>query len=160
MQSVNGSLVNQRTVTVLGPRGNSLETPVSAKDSGITCFNSQGFGHYAGKCKEKPKRSWVKDTSIYKEKMRCANKLNKVFHFRGFEQADWLVGGRSHLRNQVLLIRHWNRVDQNATECVDERAALANLIANLTLDNEENKTFLKQLKKANASLTQNEGVAN
>ncbi|GJU13088.1 hypothetical protein Tco_1135484 [Tanacetum coccineum] len=45
-------------------------------------------------------------------------------------------------------------VDQNATECVDERAALANLIANLTLDTEENKTVLKQLKKANASLTQ------
>ncbi|GJU93569.1 retrovirus-related pol polyprotein from transposon TNT 1-94 [Tanacetum coccineum] len=31
--------------------------------------------------------------------------------------------------------------------CVDERAALANLIANLTLDTEENKTVLKQLKK-------------
>ncbi|GKF79053.1 hypothetical protein Tco_0234621, partial [Tanacetum coccineum] len=48
-----------------------------------------------------------------------------------------------------------NQVDQNATECVDERAALANLIANLTLDTEENKTvILKQLKKANVSLTQ------
>ncbi|GJZ94150.1 reverse transcriptase domain-containing protein [Tanacetum coccineum] len=47
-----------------------------------------------------------------------------------------------------------NQVDQNAAECVDERAALANLIANLTLDMEENKTVLKQLKKANASLTQ------
>ncbi|GJY71688.1 hypothetical protein Tco_0475391 [Tanacetum coccineum] len=42
------------------------------------------------------------------------------------------------------------KVDQNAAECVDERAALANL----TLDTEENKTVLKQLKKANASLTQ------
>ncbi|GJX18890.1 hypothetical protein Tco_0221567 [Tanacetum coccineum] len=31
-----------------------------------------------------------------------------------------------------------NQVDQNAAECVDERAALANLIANLTLDTEEN----------------------
>ncbi|GKA63799.1 probable 6-phosphogluconolactonase 4, chloroplastic, partial [Tanacetum coccineum] len=40
-----------------------------------------------------------------------------------------------------------NQVDQNAAECVDERAALANLIANLTLDTEENKTILKQLKK-------------
>ncbi|GJT03378.1 hypothetical protein Tco_0824547 [Tanacetum coccineum] len=39
-------------------------------------------------------------------------------------------------------------------ECADERAALANLIANLTLDTEENKMILKQLKKANASLTQ------
>ncbi|GKC25154.1 hypothetical protein Tco_1027304 [Tanacetum coccineum] len=47
-----------------------------------------------------------------------------------------------------------NQVDQNAAECVDERAALANLIANLTLDMEENKTVQKQLKKANASLTQ------
>ncbi|GKB01164.1 retrovirus-related pol polyprotein from transposon TNT 1-94 [Tanacetum coccineum] len=36
----------------------------------------------------------------------------------------------------------------------NERAALANLIANLTLDTKENKTILKQLKKANASLTQ------
>ncbi|GKG34846.1 hypothetical protein Tco_0437542, partial [Tanacetum coccineum] len=48
-----------------------------------------------------------------------------------------------------------NQVDQNAAECAaDERAALANLIANLTLDTEENKIILKQLKKANASLTQ------
>ncbi|GJT59050.1 gag-pol polyprotein [Tanacetum coccineum] len=43
--------------------------------------------------------------------------------------------------------------DQNAKECDDERAALANLIANLTLDTEENKKILKQLKKANTSLT-------
>ncbi|GJV74138.1 hypothetical protein Tco_1494133 [Tanacetum coccineum] len=41
------------------------------------------------------------------------------------------------------------QTDQNAK---DERAALANLIANLTLDTEENKKILKQLKKANASL--------
>ncbi|GJU87516.1 hypothetical protein Tco_1295062 [Tanacetum coccineum] len=38
--------------------------------------------------------------------------------------------------------------------CMSVCAALANLIANLTLDTEENKTILKQLKKANASLTQ------
>ncbi|GJV48924.1 integrase, catalytic region, zinc finger, CCHC-type containing protein [Tanacetum coccineum] len=44
--------------------------------------------------------------------------------------------------------------ENNTTECADERATLANLIANLTLDTEENKTILKQLKKANASLTQ------
>ncbi|GJS61615.1 retrovirus-related pol polyprotein from transposon TNT 1-94 [Tanacetum coccineum] len=46
------------------------------------------------------------------------------------------------------------QIDQNAKECDDERVALANLIANLTLDTEENKNILKQLKKANASLTQ------
>nr|GEV31523.1 UBN2 domain-containing protein [Tanacetum cinerariifolium] len=46
-----------------------------------------------------------------------------------------------------------DKTDQNTKECDDERVALANLIANLTLDTEENKKILKQLKKANASLT-------
>ncbi|GKA06872.1 retrovirus-related pol polyprotein from transposon TNT 1-94 [Tanacetum coccineum] len=45
------------------------------------------------------------------------------------------------------------QTDQNAEECDDERDVLANLIANLTLDTEENKKILKQLKKANALLT-------
>ncbi|GJS32263.1 hypothetical protein Tco_0530645 [Tanacetum coccineum] len=44
--------------------------------------------------------------------------------------------------------------DQNAVECEDERVALANLIANLKLDIDENKKIQNQLKKANASLTQ------
>ncbi|GJX55858.1 hypothetical protein Tco_0285755 [Tanacetum coccineum] len=43
---------------------------------------------------------------------------------------------------------------KNAKECDDECAALANLIANLTLYTKENKNILKQVKKANASLTQ------
>ncbi|GKG02939.1 hypothetical protein Tco_0310575 [Tanacetum coccineum] len=44
--------------------------------------------------------------------------------------------------------------EKHAAECANERAAIANLIANLTLNTEENKTILKQLKKANALLTQ------
>ncbi|GKG40667.1 hypothetical protein Tco_0467444, partial [Tanacetum coccineum] len=40
--------------------------------------------------------------------------------------------------------------DQNDVECDDERVA----IANLKLDIDENKKIQKQLKKANASLTQ------
>ncbi|GJU27231.1 hypothetical protein Tco_1165852 [Tanacetum coccineum] len=43
--------------------------------------------------------------------------------------------------------------DQNALECDNERIALANLIANLNLDVDENKKIQKQLKKSNASLT-------
>ncbi|GJR65312.1 hypothetical protein Tco_0011377 [Tanacetum coccineum] len=46
------------------------------------------------------------------------------------------------------------QTNQNAKECDYERVALANLIANLTLDTKENKNSLKQLKKANTSLTQ------
>ncbi|GJZ73713.1 hypothetical protein Tco_0637859 [Tanacetum coccineum] len=55
---------------------------------------------------------------------------------------------------QFILVAIGTSVDQMRSECVDEHAALANLIANLTLDTEENKTVLKQLKKANTSLTQ------
>ncbi|GJX57086.1 hypothetical protein Tco_0286983 [Tanacetum coccineum] len=42
--------------------------------------------------------------------------------------------------------------DQNDVESDDERVALANLIANLKLDVDENKKILKQLKKANTTL--------
>nr|GEW61746.1 ribonuclease H-like domain-containing protein [Tanacetum cinerariifolium] len=44
--------------------------------------------------------------------------------------------------------------DQNDVESDDERVALANLIANLKLDVDENKKIQKQLKKANSTLAQ------
>ncbi|GJU14674.1 putative reverse transcriptase domain-containing protein [Tanacetum coccineum] len=43
--------------------------------------------------------------------------------------------------------------DQNADDHEDERVVLANLIANLKLDIDENKNIQKQLRKVNASLT-------
>nr|GEV13904.1 hypothetical protein [Tanacetum cinerariifolium] len=44
------------------------------------------------------------------------------------------------------------QTDKNAEECNDKRVMLANLIANLKLDIDENKKIQKQLKKANTSL--------
>nr|GFB35087.1 hypothetical protein [Tanacetum cinerariifolium] len=44
--------------------------------------------------------------------------------------------------------------DQNDVESDDERVALANLIANLKLDVDENKKIQMQLKKANTTLAQ------
>nr|GEW05036.1 hypothetical protein [Tanacetum cinerariifolium] len=44
--------------------------------------------------------------------------------------------------------------EQNNVESDDERVALANLIANLKLDVDENKKIQKQLKKANTTLAQ------
>nr|GFB52567.1 hypothetical protein [Tanacetum cinerariifolium] len=44
--------------------------------------------------------------------------------------------------------------DQNDVEIDDERAALANLIANLKLDVDENKKIQNQLKKSNTTLAQ------
>nr|GEV03472.1 putative RNA-directed DNA polymerase [Tanacetum cinerariifolium] len=45
------------------------------------------------------------------------------------------------------------KADQNAKEYEDERVLLANLIANLKLDTDENKKIQKLLKKANVALT-------
>nr|GEX24279.1 hypothetical protein [Tanacetum cinerariifolium] len=75
------------------------------------------------------------------------------------EQADWLEDTDEEIDEQKLKAHYSymekiQETDQNDKECNDERAALANLIANLTLDSEENKKILKQLNKANASLTQ------
>ncbi|GJU02760.1 hypothetical protein Tco_1113098 [Tanacetum coccineum] len=46
------------------------------------------------------------------------------------------------------------QIDQNAEECDNELVALDNIIANLKLNIHENKMIQKQLKKANASLSQ------
>ncbi|GJR90674.1 retrovirus-related pol polyprotein from transposon TNT 1-94 [Tanacetum coccineum] len=54
----------------------------------------------------------------------------------------------------VVVVKQAEKDDQNDVECDDERVALANLIANLKLDVDENKKIQKQLKKANATLTQ------
>nr|GEV97452.1 hypothetical protein [Tanacetum cinerariifolium] len=54
-------------------------------------------------------------------------------------------------KNIIDKITHVVPTDQNAE---DEHVTLSNFIANLKLDIDENKTVQKQLKKANASLTQ------
>nr|GEY51520.1 hypothetical protein [Tanacetum cinerariifolium] len=46
------------------------------------------------------------------------------------------------------------KTDQNDEACDDERVALANLIANLKLNIDENKKIEKQLKKVNTSMMQ------
>ncbi|GKA35324.1 hypothetical protein Tco_0721815 [Tanacetum coccineum] len=57
-------------------------------------------------------------------------------------------------------IQHFDQSESISNTCAveteydDERVALANLIANLKLDVNENKKIQKQLKKANATLTQ------
>ncbi|GKC03285.1 retrovirus-related pol polyprotein from transposon TNT 1-94, partial [Tanacetum coccineum] len=58
---------------------------------------------------------------------------------------------RSHYEG---LVKEKTKDDQNDVECDDERVTLANLTANLKLDVDENKKIQKQLKKANATLTQ------
>ncbi|GJZ12737.1 hypothetical protein Tco_0547967 [Tanacetum coccineum] len=121
---------------LLGARTN-LCGPVVQPDCD-TCFNNKEFGHYAKECK-RPKR--VKDFTYHKEKMLLCKQAEK--DYQEVPNADSLT--------DVGAIEH---DDQNDVECDNERAALANLIANLKLDVDDNKKIQKQLKKANATLTQ------
>ncbi|GKD04438.1 hypothetical protein Tco_1179412 [Tanacetum coccineum] len=74
------------------------------------------------------------------------------------EQSDWLADTDEEIDEQELeahysFMAKIQETDQNVVECDDEHVALANLIANLKLDVDENKKVQKQLKKANTSLT-------
>ncbi|GJR69261.1 hypothetical protein Tco_0015326 [Tanacetum coccineum] len=93
--------------------------------------------------------------------------LIKVFNYNA-EKSDWLVDTDEEIDEQELeahysymaKIQEVYSDDQNDVECDDECVALANLIANLKLDVDENKKIQKQLKKANATLTQERSLLN
>ncbi|GJY03248.1 retrovirus-related pol polyprotein from transposon TNT 1-94 [Tanacetum coccineum] len=163
-----GQFGNQRAVNVVGAR-ETVGGPV-VQQSGIQCFNCKEFGHYAKECR-KPKR--VKDSTYHKEKMLLCKQAEKGVQLQA-EQSDWLADTDEEIDEQELEAHYsymakiqevpnadsgtdsepLEQDDQNDVECDDERVALANLIANLKLDVDENKKIQKQLKKTNATLTQ------
>ncbi|GJS56181.1 hypothetical protein Tco_0629543 [Tanacetum coccineum] len=145
--------VNQRTNDNCGAKGNR-QAVSRQQELGYSALTVKDIGTMQRNTEAKT----GKDYANHQEKNLIAKtKLNKVYMAKDSEVSP----EESHFL--FYLVRPLNMdkkhdeskvFDQNAAECVDERAALANLIANLTLDTEENKTILKQLKKANASLTQ------
>ncbi|GJZ08439.1 hypothetical protein Tco_0542722 [Tanacetum coccineum] len=83
---------------------------------------------------------------------------NEIQHFEQFESISNICAVETVDSNVIPdlpdMCDNDIQNDKNDVECDDERVALANLIANLKLDVDENKKIQKQLKKANASLTQ------
>nr|GEW47466.1 hypothetical protein [Tanacetum cinerariifolium] len=125
---------NQRTVNVAAA-GENVGSQV-VQQYGIQCFNCKEYGHFAKECK-KPKR--VKDIAYHKEKMLLCKQA---------EQGEVPTADSGTDSEPV------KQNEQNDVDSDDERVALANLIANLKLDGEENKKTQKQLKKANTTLAQ------
>ncbi|GJV88018.1 retrovirus-related pol polyprotein from transposon TNT 1-94 [Tanacetum coccineum] len=142
-----GQFGNQRTITVARTR-ETVGSPV-VQQTGIQCFNCKGFCHYAKECRKLKQVQNNDENNVFGNERRHSEQPESINDTYVLEKDDSNVTPDSS-----NICNNDNQVDQNAAECVDERVALANLIANLTLDTEENKTILKQLKKANASLTQ------
>nr|GEY10997.1 hypothetical protein [Tanacetum cinerariifolium] len=163
-----GQFGNQRMMNVDGARKN-VGSPV-VQQSGIQCFNFKEFGHFAKECR-KPKR--VKDFAYHKEKMLLCKKAEKGVPLQA-EQYDWLVETDEEIDEQELeadysymaKVQEVPTVDsgtnsepleqnnQNDVESDDERVALANLIANLKINVDENKKIQNKLKITNTTLAQ------
>ncbi|GJV92035.1 hypothetical protein Tco_1539848 [Tanacetum coccineum] len=168
---------NQRTVTVAGAR-ETIGSQV-VQQIGIQCFNYKEFGHFAKEFR-KPKR--VKDYTYHKEKMLLCKQAEKGVPLQAEQydwladtdeeideqelKAHITTTWQRSRSNTCVVETNDNDVipdspdmcdndiqnDQNDVVCDDERVTLANLIANLKLDVDENKKIQKQLKKESTTL--------
>nr|GEU35392.1 retrovirus-related Pol polyprotein from transposon TNT 1-94 [Tanacetum cinerariifolium] len=124
-----GQFGNQRTVNVAGARENECRNPKRTKNS-----------------------------VYHKEKMLLCKQAEQGVLLQA-EQYDWLSDTDEEIDEQELEA-HYSYMakihenDQNDVESDDEHVVLANLIANLKLDVDENKKIQKQLKKSNTTLAQ------
>nr|GEW91734.1 hypothetical protein [Tanacetum cinerariifolium] len=132
-----GQFGNQRTVNVAGAREN-VGSPV-VQHPGIQCFNCKEFIHFAKECR-KPKR--VKDFAYHKEKMLSYKQAEQVEQVQNSAEYNVFANDLQHSEQS------------ESVKSDDERVALANLIANIKLNVDENKKIQKQLKKANTTLAQ------
>nr|GEZ12297.1 hypothetical protein [Tanacetum cinerariifolium] len=144
---------NQRIVNIAGTREKVGSQVV--QQYGIECFNCKEYGHFAKEYRN-PKR--VKDSTYHKEKMLMYKQADQGVPLQA-EQYDWLADTDEEVNKQEPKA-HYSYMakiqenEQNDVERDDERVALANLIANLKLDVDENIKTQKQLKKVNTTLAQ------
>nr|GEX07356.1 hypothetical protein [Tanacetum cinerariifolium] len=136
----NLALIAKYFKKIYKPTKNNLKTSLNSKNKNVDTTL------------RKPKK--VKDSTYQKEKMLLCKQAEKGIPLQA-EHVDWLEDTDDKIDKQELEA-HYSFMekikevtDQNAE---DEHVALANLIANLKVDVDENKKIQKQLKKANTSL--------
>ncbi|GKC49955.1 retrovirus-related pol polyprotein from transposon TNT 1-94, partial [Tanacetum coccineum] len=132
-----GQFRNQRAVNVVGAR--ETVGGLVVQQSGIQCFNCKEFGHYAKECR-KPKRLADTDERLYEQELKLF-----TVTWQRFQEVE--TGDSNVIPDSPDMCDNDIQDDQNDVECDDERVALANLIANLKLDVDENKKIQKKLKK-------------
>ncbi|GKA79373.1 retrovirus-related pol polyprotein from transposon TNT 1-94, partial [Tanacetum coccineum] len=134
-----------RAVNVVGAR-ETVGGPVVQR-FGIQCFNCKEFGHYAKECR-KPKQ--VNDSTYHKEKMLLCKQAEKVVQLQA-EQSDWLADTDEEIDEQELEAHYSYMAKIQEVPNADSGTDAEPLEQ---LDVDENKKIQKQLKKENATLTQ------
>nr|GEX35948.1 retrovirus-related Pol polyprotein from transposon TNT 1-94 [Tanacetum cinerariifolium] len=119
------------------PREN-VGSPI-VQQSGIQCFNCKEFGHFAKECR-KPKRLADTDEEIGEQDLEA--------HYSYMEKIQKVPTADTGTDSKPL-----EKNDQNDVESDDERVALANLIANLKQDVDENKKIQKSCQTENKGIT-------
>ncbi|GJU43717.1 retrovirus-related pol polyprotein from transposon TNT 1-94 [Tanacetum coccineum] len=175
-----GQFGNQRTMTVAGARETVGSQVVQRLQSGIQCFNCKEFEqsdwladtdeeideqeleahyNYMEKIQEVPNAYSGTDSellehvqydtgyNVFSNEIQHSEQSESISNTCVVETSDSNV-----IHDSPNMCDNDIQNDQNDVECDDERVALANLIANLKLDVDENKKIQKQLKKANTTL--------
>nr|GEX00683.1 hypothetical protein [Tanacetum cinerariifolium] len=139
-----GQFRNQRTVNVAGAR-EKVGSPV-VQQSGIQCFNCKEFRHFA---KE------YTDEEVDEQELEAHYSYMDKIHSQWNSNTCLVETDDSNaIPDSSDMCEDDIQNEQNDVKSDDERVALANLIANLKLDVDENKKIQKQLKKANTTLAQ------
>nr|GEV96430.1 hypothetical protein [Tanacetum cinerariifolium] len=134
--------------------------------SGIQCFNYKEYGHFAKECR-KPKKLADTDEEVDEQELEAQYRYKTMLDIMCLPTIYNILSNES-ISNTCLVETDDSNVtpdspnmceddihnEQNNVDSDDERVALANLIANLKLDVDENKKTQKQLKKANTTLSQ------
>ncbi|GKE99805.1 hypothetical protein Tco_0023156, partial [Tanacetum coccineum] len=149
-----GQFGNQRTMTVAGAR----ETRKRVKDSTyhkekmLLCKQAD-----KGVPLQAEQSDWLADTDEEIDEQELEAHYSYMAKIQ--EQSESIsntcvveTGDSNVIHDSPNMCDNDIHNDQNDVECDDERVALANLIANLKLDVDENKKIQKQLKKANTTL--------
>nr|GEV45579.1 actin-binding, cofilin/tropomyosin type [Tanacetum cinerariifolium] len=148
-----GQFRNQRRVTVAGAKETECRKPKMVKDYTYhkekMLLSKQAEEDLGTDAEPLEKVQYDDEYNVFSNEKQHSEQPDFINNTCAVEKVD-----RNVILDSPDICDNDDQADQNDEEYDDERVALANVIANLTLDTKENKKILKQLKKANASLSQ------
>ncbi|GJV20278.1 retrovirus-related pol polyprotein from transposon TNT 1-94 [Tanacetum coccineum] len=158
-----GLFWKSRTVNVVGDRENCRCRAIDSANTDEEIDEQELEAHYSymAKIQEVPNADSGTDAEPLEQVHYDTDHNVFANDLQHFEQSESIrntcaveTGDSNVIPDSPDMCNNDIQNDQHDVECDDERVALANLIANLKLDVDENKKIQKQLKKANATLTQ------